>query len=73
MFLAFAPIGVECVVTDVRCDDKVKRHLTDLGLTIGSNVKAVSDSGGDLIFMIKDVRVAMNRAVAMKIMVQPKK
>lgn len=69
MALAFAPIGKKCTVTDIRCDEKTKRHLSNLGILVGSEISAVSDQGGDVIVLIKEARLAMNRALAMKITV----
>ena len=34
MALAFAPVGQEMTIADIRADDKVKRHLADLGLWV---------------------------------------
>ena len=69
MALAFAPLGRELVITKINADDKLKRHLENLGFIIGSTVTTVIDSSGDLILRIKDCKVALNKALALKIMV----
>ena len=69
MALAFAPLGRELVITKINADDKLKRHLENLGFIIGSTVTTVIAGSGDLILRIKDCKVALNKALALKIMV----
>ena len=64
-----APIGVDMKVTKVLADEKTKRHLENLGILAGSSVTLVSQSNGNIIIKIKDGRVAINRQLAMKILV----
>lgn len=64
-----APVGVEMRITKVLADDKTKRHLENLGIIAGSNVMLVSQSDGNIIVKIKDGRVAINKQLAMKILV----
>ncbi len=64
-----APVGVELKVTKVLADDKTKRHLENLGILTGSNVTLVSQSNGNIIVKIKDGRIAINKQLAMKILV----
>ena len=69
MALAFAPLGRELRVIKVNAGDKLKRHLENLGFVSGASVMCLVDSNGDLILRIKDCKVAINKALAMKIMV----
>lgn len=69
MPLALAPLGKSFKITQIRTDEKVKRHLESLGLGAGAEVSAVSDSGGDVILQVKGGRVAINKGLAMKITV----
>lgn len=64
-----APIGVDMRVTKVLCDEKTKRHLENLGILTGSNVTLLSQSDGNIIVKIKDGRIAINKQLAMKILV----
>lgn len=70
MALAFAPIGKEMTVADIHADDKVKKHLADLGLTVGSRVTALSGAGGSMIYQVMESRIALNSALAMRIIVR---
>ncbi len=69
MTLAFAPIGKQVKVVEIKAEDKTKKHLESIGLGAGSFLTAVSDSGGSVILQVKDGRVAINRGLAMKILV----
>lgn len=64
-----APIGTELRVTKVLADEKTKRHLENLGILTGSAVTLISQSDGNIIVKIKDGRIAINRQLAMKILV----
>ncbi len=70
MSLAFAPYGKEVQVTKINADDRTRKHLNDLGIAVGGHVTSISESRGDVILKVKDGRLALNRALAMKIMVQ---
>lgn len=70
MPLAMVSIGETRVITSFRGDDDVKRHLQDLGFTQGQEVRVVSENSSGLILLVKDVRVALNRGLAQRIMVQ---
>ena len=48
MTLAFAPIGKQVKVVEIKAEDKTKKHLESIGLGAGSFLTAVSDSGGSL-------------------------
>ena len=69
MPLALVPLGKSFKITQIRTDEKIKRHLESLGLGAGAEVSTVSDSGGDIILQVKSGRVALNRGLAMKIFV----
>lgn len=47
----------------------VKKHLEDLGFTVGGEVSIVSTLCGNLIVKVKESRVAVSSELAKKIMV----
>lgn len=69
MPLVFAPIGRDLRVVKILTDEKTKKHLESLGITIDSNLKIISQSGGSTICLIKDGRLALDKDLAMKIFV----
>lgn len=66
--ITFAEKGEELVVKKVGGLPEVKKHLEDLGFSVGAIVKIVSENGGNLIVSVKDVRIAISRELAQKIM-----
>ena len=44
-------------------------RLAELGFVVGAQVKVVSEMGGNLILSVKDSRIALDRTMAMRIMV----
>ena len=69
MPLAMANIGETGCVQKITGRDEVRQHLAELGFVVGESVTVVSVLGGNMILSIKDSRVAIDRAMAMRIMV----
>lgn len=56
-------------IQEFRGQEEMKRHLQDLGLIQGETVRVVGENPGGMILMVKGVKVALNRALANRIMV----
>lgn len=69
MTLVLAPTDVDLKVIKILVDDKTKKHLESLGITINSTIKLVSASGGNVICIVKDGRLALDKSIATKILV----
>ncbi len=69
MPIVFAPPGENLRVIRVLADEKTKKHLESLGITIGSQLTVLSVSGGSIIVMVRDSRLALDKGVATKILV----
>lgn len=69
MPLFIAPINVGVKIMKILVDDKTKRHLINLGLCVGSEVVVVSHSTKDLIIKVLDTTLALNKDIALKIIV----
>ena len=67
--LALAPQGEEQIVKKIGGSDEVKRHLANLGFTVGGTVAIVNSLSGNLIVKVKESRVAINEDMARRIMV----
>lgn len=67
--LIFADAGEENVIKRVGGTPEVKKHLEDLGFVVGGTVNIVSSIGGNLIVNVKNVRVAVSKELAQKVMV----
>ena len=69
MPLTLTDTGEESVIRRVGGNPETKKHLEDLGFTVGSTVTVVNTIGGNLIVKIRESRVAISREMAAKIMV----
>ena len=61
--------GEEAIVRHIGGSPDVKPHLEDLGFVPGENVRIISRIGGNVIVVVKDTRLAIDQAMAAKIMV----
>ena len=69
MSLAFAPFEKSLKIVRINADEKTGKHLNNLGLTVGRRLTLLSASGGDCIVKVMDGRLALNRSLAMKLLV----
>ena len=69
MPLVLANIGEVRIVRHIGGIPETKRHLEDLGFTVGGEVSIVSSLGGNVIVKVKESRVAVSDELARKIMV----
>ena len=61
--------GEEAIIRHIGGSPDVKRHLEDLGFVTGENVRIISRIGGNVIVVVKETRLAIDQAMAAKIMV----
>lgn len=69
MPLVIAPINQEFTVIKIATDEKIKKHLESLGITINSKITILSQSGGNTICIVKDGRLALDKDIATKVFV----
>ena len=69
MPLAMAGIGETITIKKITGKDELRRHLAELGFVVGEEVRVVSELGGNLILSVKDSRVALDKSMAMRIMI----
>ena len=67
--LCLAEPGEELMIKKVGGSAEIKKHLEDLGFTVGGSVTVVNKLGENVIVKIKDSRLAINEDMARKIMV----
>ena len=67
--LALAKVGEENIIKKISGNDEVKRHLANLGFTVGSNITIISTLAGNVIVKVKDARIAINEDMARRIMI----
>ena len=69
MPIAIAPQGREVTVRKIGADEKVKRHLQELGITEGGKITLISSAGGSVIVIVKEGRLCLDKTLAGKILV----
>ena len=69
MPLVIAPLNKEFIIIKILLEQKVKKHLESLGIIVNENITILSQTGGSVIVVIKEGRLALNKDIACKILV----
>ena len=69
MPLTMAKVGEPVTIRKITGKDEVRQHLAELGFVPGAEVSVVSELGGNLILSVKESRIALDKTMAMRIMV----
>lgn len=69
MPIVIAPIGKPLKVIKILTDEKTKKRLESLGITINAELSILSESGGSIILLVKEGRLALDKVLVTKIMV----
>ena len=69
MPIIIAPTQTQLKVIKILADDKTKKHLESLGITINSSISVLDKSNGGVICMVKEGRLALDRNLSTKILV----
>ncbi len=67
--LSMADVGQPQIIKKIGGNSEVRQHLETLGFNVGGEVLVVSALAGNLIVKVKESRVAVDEALARKIMV----
>ena len=68
MPLTMAKQGETVTIRKITGKDEVRQHLAELGFVVDGEVTVVSELGGNLILQVKDSHIALDRAMANRIM-----
>ncbi|MCI6736947.1 MAG: ferrous iron transport protein A [Intestinibacter sp.] len=69
MSLTMVSIGEQKIIKEIRAKEQVKRHLQNLGFITGEKIEVISENSSGLILMVKGSKIALNRGMANKIIV----
>ena len=69
MPLTMAPFGEERLILKITGRDTVQKHLSNLGFVQGGSVTVISELGGNMILKVKEARIALDKAMAGRILV----
>ena len=69
MPLTMAKTGEPVTIVKITGKDEVRQHLAELGFVVGSELTVVNRVGSNVIVQIKDSRVALDSAMANRIII----
>ena len=69
MPLTMAKVGDTLTIRKITGRDEVRQHLAELGFVVGEAVTVVNVLGGNLILQVKESRIALDKTLAMRIIV----
>lgn len=69
MPLTMARAGETATIRRISGRDEVRRRLAELGFVVDGDVTVVSETAGNLIVQVKGSRIALDKAMATRIMV----
>ena len=69
MPLTMAKAGETVTIQKITGKDEVRQHLAELGFVVGETVTIVSEISGNLIIQVKEARIALDKTLAMRIIV----
>lgn len=70
MLLSMVSLGEIKKIKELRGKDSVKSHLQSLGFLPGENIEVIAENPSGIILLIKSTKIAINRAMANKIVVE---
>lgn len=69
MPLTMAKPGEVLTIRKITGRDEVRQHLAELGLVADTPVTIISEMAGNLIVQIRDSRIALDKSMALRVMI----
>lgn len=69
MPLSMAAVGEPVTIRKITDRDEVRQHLSELGFVVDNTVTVVSEISGNLILQVKSSRIALDKTMANRILV----
>jgi len=69
MPIVLAPINQDLKIVRIAADEKTKKHLENLGITINGLICVLSSSGGAVVVKVKESKIALDTSLSAKIFV----
>lgn len=70
MSLSMVSLGETKIIKELIGKDSVKKHLQSLGFIPGERVEILCENSGGIILLIKNTKIAINKSMANKIIVE---
>ena len=69
MPLTMAKVGEPVTIRKITGKDEVRQHRAELGFVVDAAVTVMNDMSGNLIIKVKESRIALDKAMANRIMI----
>lgn len=69
MPICFADCDTQVTIVKITGSDKIKKHLTSLGFTVGENIIVVNKVNNNIILKVKGVTLAVSEELAKRIII----
>lgn len=69
MPLSMAAAGEQLTIRKITGRDEVRQHLAELGFVVDNTVTVVNEIAGNLILQVKSSRIALDKTMANRILV----
>ena len=69
MPIVLAPLNQDLRIVRIVADEKLKKHLESLGITVNGEITVLSASGASVVCKIKEGRIALDKELSTKIFV----
>lgn len=69
MPLIMAPCNREMEVRKISAEDKIRKHLLELGIVVGGKITLLSSGDNGVIVMVKEGRLCLDGNLARRILV----
>ncbi len=67
--LTMAKAGETVRIRKISGRDEVRQHLAELGFVVDSDVTVISELDGNLIVLVKNSRIALDKTMASRILI----
>jgi ferrous iron transport protein A len=71
MPLSMLKVGDSAVVSAIKGNEGIKKHLENLGFVANAQITVVSVNGGDMIVKVMESKIALGKDMTTKIIVTP--
>ncbi|EFM39747.1 FeoA domain protein [[Eubacterium] yurii subsp. margaretiae ATCC 43715] len=71
MPLSMLKVGDTAVVSAIKGNEGIKKHLENLGFVANAQITVVSVNGGDMIVKVMESKIALGKDMTTKIIVTP--
>lgn len=69
MPIVLAPSNQDLKIVRISADEKTKKHLENLGITVNGTITVLSSSGGAVVVKVKEGKIALDTNLSTKIFV----